>query len=73
MTMSSRPVGSLCTHGSDLPCVPECVGLGVFVGGRIARFMQKQLSKYSCASFMPLDTKCAGTCADGKRNVVHSQ
>ena len=66
MTMSSRPVGSLCTHGSDLPCVPECVGLGVFVGGRIARFMQKQLSKYSCASLMPLDTKCACTCADGK-------
>ena len=26
MTMTARPVGSLCTHGPDLPRVPECVG-----------------------------------------------
>ena len=71
--MSTRPVGSLCAHGSDLHCEPECVGLGPLVGGRIARFMQKQLSKYSCASLMPLGMKCACPCTDGKTNVVLSQ
>ena len=32
---------SLCTHSSDLPCVPECVGLGPFVDWRVARSVQK--------------------------------
>ena len=35
MTMNTGPVGSLCTHGSDF-----CLGLGPFVGWRVARFMQ---------------------------------
>ena len=48
------------------------MGLGPFVGWRIARFMQKQLSKYSCASIVPPGTKCACTCADGERDAVHS-
>ena len=31
ITKIARLVGSLCTHGSDQPSVPECVGLGPFV------------------------------------------
>ena len=34
MTMISRQVGYLCTHGSELPWVPECVGRGSFPVGR---------------------------------------
>ena len=34
MTMIARPVASLCTHGSDLPWVPECVGCRPFLAGR---------------------------------------
>ena len=71
MTMSTRPVGCLCARGSDLPSMPECVGLGPFVGWRVARFMQKQLTKYSCASFAPLGMKSACSCAHGKRDALH--
>ena len=38
---------SLCTHSSDFPCVPECVGLGPFVDRRIARSVQKK-TKTKC-------------------------
>ena len=70
---SSRPVGSLCTHGSDLPWVPECVGLHPFVRWGIVRFMQKQSSKYSCACLMSLGMQCACTCADGTGDAALSQ
>ena len=73
MTMSTHPVGSLCTHGSDLPFVPECVGLGPFVGWRIVRFMQKQLIVQVFMCTPPLGMKCACTGVDGQRGVVHSQ
>ena len=67
MAMCTRPVGSLCTHGSGLPLVPECVGLRPFVGWQITRFIQKQVSKYSCASLVLLGMQWPCTCAgDGE-------
>ena len=38
MTMIVRPVGSLCTHSSDLPWGPECEGCGQFPVRRLCSY-----------------------------------
>ena len=70
MTMIARPVGSLCTHNPDLPWVVECVGSGPFLfWTNMFASCKKQLSRYSCASLVPLGIKWACICAE-KKNVL---
>ena len=47
---------SLCSHSSDLPCVPECVDLGTLVDWRIARSVQKiSCPGVPCSGLVPLE------------------
>ena len=66
MTMITRPVGSLCTHGSDLPECRSAFAWAHALSGEHVRIMQetnmfasceKQLSWFHYASLAPLGMK----------------
>ena len=64
MTMITRPVGSLCTHSSDLPQGPECKGRGPFpVGLTCSHHARNNCLGVSCANLVPLGMKWACICA----------
>ena len=68
MTVSTRPVGSPSTHGSDLLGGPRCTYFGSFpVGRACSHHAKKQLSKYSFTSLVLFGMKWACFCAgDGE-------
>ena len=64
ITMIARPVGSLCTHSSDLPKGPGCKGRGpVPVGLTCSHHARNNCLGVSSASLVPLGMKWACVCA----------
>ena len=63
MTMITRPVGCLCTHGSNLPESQSACTLAHSCLANMFVSCKKQLSWYNCASLVPLGMKWACICA----------
>ena len=64
MTILTRPVGSLCTHSSDLPLKPECKDRDPFpVDLTCSRHAKNNCLGVSCAGLVPLGMKWACICA----------
>ena len=64
MTMITRSVGSLCTQSSDLPeCQCAWASVLSLFGEHVHITCKNHLSRYSCASLVPLGMEWACICA----------
>ena len=57
MTMCTRPVGCLCTHGPDLPFVQVRGPWPILCWANMLASCKKLMSRYSCASLVPIGMK----------------